>query len=77
MTIDSYSRGVVSILDLLDAQNAALVSDQASANAVYDFLVVLMEGERAIGKFTFFQLDVEVDDLLDRLEVFFQASEGS
>ena len=46
---DAYGRGVVSILDLLDAQNAAIVAEEA-ANAVYDFLLDLMEVERAIGK---------------------------
>jgi outer membrane protein TolC len=51
---DSYERGVVSILDLLDAQNAALVSDQVAANAVYDFLIDLMEVQRAAVNFDFF-----------------------
>lgn len=47
---DAYGRGVLSILDLLDAQNAAILAEEAAANAVYDFLIDLMEVERAIGK---------------------------
>lgn len=77
LTVDAYSRGVVSILDLLDAQNAALVADQASANAVYDFLVDLMEVERSVGRFTFFASDNEIEDTLNRLEAFFRASEAN
>ncbi|MBT3343191.1 MAG: TolC family protein [Gemmatimonadetes bacterium] len=47
---DAYGRGVLSILDLLDAQNAAIVAEQTAANAVYDFLLDQMEVERSIGK---------------------------
>ena len=51
---DAYSRGTVSILDLLDAQNAALVADLGAATAVLDFVSALMEVERAAGRFDFF-----------------------
>jgi outer membrane protein TolC len=47
---DAYAQGVVSILDLLDAQNAALVADQAASTAVHDFLIDLMAVERALGR---------------------------
>lgn len=77
LTVDAYSRGVVAILALLDAQNAALVAEQASANAVYDFLADLMEVERSVGSFSFFLSDGEMDELLNRLEAFFRESEGS
>ncbi len=53
LVTDSYSRGAVSIIDLLDAQNAALVAEEAAANAVYDFLVSLMEVERSVGRIYF------------------------
>jgi outer membrane protein len=54
LVTDSYSRGVVSIIDLLDAQNAALSADLNAANAVYNFLIDLMNVQRAAGKFDFF-----------------------
>ena len=41
---DAYARGAVSILDLLDAQNAALNAEQLLANAIYDFLIDLIIG---------------------------------
>ena len=33
-------QGAVSILELLDAQNASVLAEEAAANAVYDFLPV-------------------------------------
>lgn len=54
LVTDAYSRGVVSILELLDAQNAALAAEQAAANAVFDFLLDLMAVQRATGQFDFF-----------------------
>jgi outer membrane protein TolC len=50
LVTDSYSRGAVSILELLDAQNASLVADEAAENAVYDFLVRWMDVERSVGR---------------------------
>ncbi|MBT7616984.1 MAG: TolC family protein [Calditrichaeota bacterium] len=48
---DSYASGIISILDLLDAQNAAVIADQLAANSVYDFLIDYMNVQRAIGSF--------------------------
>jgi len=71
LTTDAYSRGVVSILDLLDAQNASRVSDLAAANAVYDFLVDLVEVQRACGRFTFFSSTEAIGAFFDRMEAYF------
>jgi outer membrane protein TolC len=70
LVTDAYSRGVVSIIELLDAQNAALAADQAAANAVYDFFIDLMEVQRSVGSFDFFLSDEEKDRWFERLEVF-------
>jgi outer membrane protein len=70
---DSYSRGVVSILDLLDAQNASLTADLNAATAVYDFLIDLMNVQRAAGRFDFFTSEGEREEWLKRLEEFFTA----
>jgi outer membrane protein TolC len=51
---DSYGQGVVSILDLLDAQSAALTAELEAAAAVYDFLIDLMDTQRAAGEFHVF-----------------------
>lgn len=69
---DAYTKGVVQIIDLLDAQNATLIAEQSTANAVHDFLIDLMEVERAIGRFTFFTSQEELDAWFERLERYFQ-----
>ena len=46
---EAYSLGSATILDLLDAQNAAFSAEQVAANAVYDFLIDLVEVERRHG----------------------------
>jgi outer membrane protein TolC len=68
---DSYEQGVVSILELLDAQNAALISDQVAANSVYDFLIDLMEVQRAAVNFDFFLSAADRAAWFERLERFF------
>ena len=54
---DSYERGTKSIIDLLDAQNQTLVSDEQAANSGFNFLVDLMNLQRAVG-----QSDLIVDE---------------
>ncbi len=71
LVADAYARGAVSILDLLDVQNAALNAELLAANAVYDFFVDLMEVQRAASRFDFF-LDIGARDLwYQRLELYF------
>ena len=71
LVTDSYASGTVSIIDLLDAQNAALVSDGVAANAEYNFLIDLMQLQRATSRFDFFDSDAGRDAWFDRLEVYF------
>ena len=61
----------MSIIDLLDAQNAAVRTREAAANAVYDFLIDLLEVERALGKFYFLASPVEIEVLFERVDRFF------
>jgi outer membrane protein TolC len=62
LVTDSYERGIKSIIDLLDAQNQALVSNEGAANSGYDFLAILMRLQRAIGKFDFLLTDEEREE---------------
>jgi outer membrane protein TolC/ABC-type uncharacterized transport system substrate-binding protein len=64
---DSYSRGAVSILSLLDAQNSALRADQVAANALYDFFTDYVALERAIGEIDVLMTPEQRRDLLQRL----------
>jgi len=68
---DAYARGAVSILDLLDAQNAALISQELAENAVFDFIIDLMSVERAVGKFYLQLSEEEAQEYLQRLEAFY------
>ena len=65
---DSYSRGAVSILSLLDAQNSALRADQVAANALYDFLIDYFSLQRGVGEFDVLMPEKEKADLLRRLD---------
>ncbi len=71
LVTDAYEQGAASILDLLDAQNQALVAQEVAANAVFDYLVDLMNVERAAGQFDFFTTPEAHRDFLDRLRLFF------
>lgn len=76
LVTDSYSRGVVSIIDLIDAQTSALVSAQVAANTVYDFMIDLMEMERAANDFDFFRTQEERDAWFDRLDKYYRENEA-
>ena len=70
---DAYARGAAEILDLLDAQNAALVANQVAANAEYDFLIELMQAQRALGQFDLFMTDEERNQLLREYQDYFRS----
>ncbi len=72
LVTDSYSRGAVSILGLLDAQNASLVADEAAENALYDFLVRWMDVERSVGRIYLLVGPEEREALFRRAEDFYK-----
>jgi outer membrane protein TolC len=72
LVTDSYSRGLVSIIDLLDAQNAALVAELFAANSVFDFLIDLMRVQRTTSTFDFFASAEGRAAWFERLEAFFR-----
>ncbi len=67
---DSYSRGVASLLDLLDAQTAALNAEEQAANALYDFMIDWIEGQRAANLLDFFAEDDFRRQFFDRLDAY-------
>ncbi|PON18448.1 hypothetical protein C2W62_07815 [Candidatus Entotheonella serta] len=72
LVTDAYGRGAVSILDLLDAQREALSANLDAANTVYDYLIKLMQMQRAIGQFDFFVSEHGRRDWFERLDAFFR-----
>ncbi len=51
LVIDSYSKGVVSITDLIDAQNASLAANLDAVDAQYQFMIDWIEVQRAVANF--------------------------
>ena len=70
---DKYARGVVSILDLLDAQNQSFVAHQNAVIAVYSYLLDIYELQRAVAWFSFEKTSKERDDFVEAFKTF-QAS---
>lgn len=68
---DSYSKGAVTITQLLDAQNAAISSQLNSANAIYIFLSDLLNMERATGAYYMLMTREQKTDYVNQLESFF------
>ncbi len=50
---DAYARGTVTIIDLLDAQDASLTASAAAAESLYSFLITIMAVQRAVGGFDY------------------------
>ena len=73
LVTDAYSKGVVNIIDLIDAQNAALVAEDASATSIYSFLIDLIALERSMGVITALLNPEKIAELEDELHEFFKA----
>ncbi|HHP7241546.1 MAG TPA: TolC family protein [Cyclobacteriaceae bacterium] len=68
---DSYSKGVVTITQLLDAQNAAISAQLNSANAVYIFLIDFLNMERASGSFYMLMTEEQKADYINEITTYF------
>ena len=77
LVADSYAQGIKTIIDLIDGQNLALVADQRSANSVYNFLIDLMNVQRSVGRFDFFQSESQRQAWYQRFESFASKAEQS
>ena len=51
LVTDSYTQGIKSIIDLLDAQNKYLVAKQSAANSIFGFAVDLVSLQRSMGRY--------------------------
>jgi outer membrane protein TolC len=65
--INLYSEGLASITDLVDAQNAALIAELLATSAQFNFLIDLMNVQRALGDFIYTYSVEEQDDFMKRL----------
>ncbi len=71
LVTDAYARGAASILELIDAQNAALQAEMGYTDAVYGFLMDFMEVQRSLGVFYNLEGEEAVSELMARLEAYF------
>ncbi len=69
---EAYSRGAISIQELLDSQNSAFVSEQLASNTIYTYLVDLMGVERASGLFMCFMTDQKRTKFFNELDIYFK-----
>lgn len=69
---DGYAKGVASPIDLIDGQNAALVSQIAAANAVHEYFIALMRFQRASGNFDFFIDPTQREAFYQRLDQYYR-----
>ncbi|TYT76229.1 TolC family protein [Desulfobotulus mexicanus] len=74
LVTDAYERGLVSAMELLDAQHASLVAEQMSATSVYDFLKDLMAVQRLLGNVDFSATLEARDAMFERLKRHFEDS---
>ncbi len=70
IVFDGYSQGTIPIINLLDAQEAALQAEQVAANAYYDFFIDYMQMQRAINQFDFLLTDAERMEFVNQLREF-------
>lgn len=71
---DAYSKGLVSVIQLIDAQNAAIRSEQFASNAVYEFIIQLLSLERATGSYYFLASADQQSDYFNRLRTYFKGN---
>lgn len=76
LVTEAYSRGASTILDLLDAQNAAFAADQVAATQGYDFLLDLMQVLRAGGSFDLLRPD-QRGEWIQRWQLYLEQQRGN
>lgn len=65
-----YKNGQINIIQLIDAQRAALQTKQAYAIAVYDYLIAFLQLENAIGSYSMLSTEEERAQFEDRWQAF-------
>lgn len=70
LVTDSYTRGRSNYIDLIDAQSSYLTERLAAANASYEYLLDLIELQRAIGFFDYAASNETRDEWFERLNRF-------
>lgn len=77
LVTEAFGQGLASVVDLLEAQTSALLSERGVTNAIFDYLVNLKRVERSVGKFEVLATPGERAEFSRLLEEHAQAQEGS
>ncbi|MDH3709326.1 MAG: TolC family protein [Cyclobacteriaceae bacterium] len=67
---EAYKQGTVSVINLIDAQNQAIQAQLNAANAGYQFIIDILNVDRAIGKFYSLSTEDERESYFIRLKEF-------
>jgi outer membrane protein TolC/ABC-type uncharacterized transport system substrate-binding protein len=67
---DNYSAGNISIIELIDARDESLSAEQNATNAVYDFLIDLMNLQRTTAEFDFFLDPQEIQRTIEQIRYY-------
>jgi outer membrane protein TolC len=73
LVTDSYSQGVLSVTDLIDAQDAALAAELRAADAQYAYLIDLVDVLRSTSDFSLLLDPGSVEAWFQEVEDYFQA----
>ena len=76
MVTEAYAQGLASVVDLLEAQTSALLSERSMANAIFDYLINLKRVERAVGRFEILATPEQRVGFLRRLEAYVERPGG-
>ncbi len=68
LVTDAYGQGAVSVIDLLDAQNASLVANLAKSHAEFAFMMDMVKAQRAAGRYFVLMNDQTKDDWIEHFE---------
>lgn len=73
LVADAYARGTVSVIDLLDAQEISLTANAASSDSLYNFLITIMDLQRAVGGYDFLLPPDRRDAIADEIRRYLAA----
>jgi outer membrane protein TolC len=68
LVTDSYSRGEVSITELLDSQNVAIQAKESESSAKYNYYTKLMKMEKTVGSYHLLNPEV-YSEVLDEINL--------
>jgi outer membrane protein len=72
LVTDAYSRGAVSVTDLIDAQNTALAAELRAADSQYAYLIDLVDILRATADFSLLIDTESTEAWFQRVEAYFR-----